>query len=67
MALVVPPPLPQVPFRLTRDVVDGFGAAGVAGAFERGCEVTMGVLRRDAQSLLTILEVGTGVPCNTAM
>ena len=48
-----------MPFRLTRDVVDGFGAAGVAGAFERGCEVTMGVLRRDAQSLLTILEVGT--------
>ena len=36
---------------------DGFGVAGVTGAFERCCELTMGVLRDDAQSLLTILEV----------
>ncbi len=31
----------QVPFRLTRDIVDGFGLTGVEGAFRKGCEQTL--------------------------
>lgn len=46
-----------VPFRLTRDVVDGMGVTGTEGAFRRACEVSMRVLRSDAPSVLTILEV----------
>lgn len=46
-----------VPFRLTRDVVDGMGVTGTEGAFRRACEATMRVLRSDAPSVLTILEV----------
>ncbi|KAI8822887.1 uncharacterized protein EV422DRAFT_522547 [Fimicolochytrium jonesii] len=46
-----------VPFRLTRDIVDGMGLLGVEGAFRRGCEETMKVLRKDSQALLTILDV----------
>jgi hypothetical protein len=33
----------QVPFRLTRDVVDGMGAFGVEGPMRRCCEETMQV------------------------
>lgn len=37
-----PPPC-QVPFRLTRDVVDGMGAFGVEGPMRRCCEETLRV------------------------
>ncbi len=40
--------LPQpetVPFRLTRDIVDGMGIFGVEGAFRKGCELTFEILR----------------------
>jgi len=30
-----------VPYRLTRDIVDGFGVTGVHGAFSRACEETL--------------------------
>lgn len=33
----------QVPFRLTPNIVDGMGAAGVEGTFRRCCETTMQV------------------------
>eukprot|EP00903_Cladosiphon_okamuranus_P016144 g14899.t1 len=46
-----------VPFRLTRDVVDGMGVTGTEGAFRRACDAAMRVLRSDAPSVLTILEV----------
>ncbi|GIL62720.1 hypothetical protein Vafri_16889, partial [Volvox africanus] len=46
-----------VPFRLTRDLVDGMGINGVEGPFRRSCEETMRVLRSNAESLLTVLEV----------
>jgi len=48
------PPCTQVFFRLTRDVVAGFGPAGVGGAFLGGCEATLqraaraGALAHDA-------------------
>lgn len=47
----------QVPFRLTRDIIDGMGSCGVEGTFRRCCEVTMGVLKAEGETLLTILEV----------
>jgi ataxia telangiectasia mutated family protein len=47
-----------VPFRLTRDVVDGMGGgSGTDGTFRRCCEEVLHVLRQHARNLLTILEV----------
>ncbi|KAM3722520.1 Serine/threonine-protein kinase ATR [Dirofilaria immitis] len=45
-----------VPFRLTRNIVAGFGATGVEGAFRRSCETTMRVLREHDEALLTVLK-----------
>lgn len=51
-------PTPEtIPFRLTRDIVDGFGINGVEGVFRRCAEATMSVLRRNAELLCTIVEV----------
>lgn len=51
-------PTPErVPFRLTRDVVDGMGVAGVEGVFRRCCEKTMSLLRAHQEELRTIVEV----------
>ncbi|CAJ0954497.1 unnamed protein product [Ranitomeya imitator] len=51
-------PTPEtVPFRLTRDIVDGMGITGVEGVFRRCCEKTMSVMRRSQDALLTIVEV----------
>ena len=51
-------PTPElVPFRLTRDIVDGCGAAGVQGVMRRCCEETLAVLRANKESLLTLVEV----------
>jgi len=46
-----------VPFRLTRDVEDGFGISGVDGVFRGAAEQTMRALRANCQSLVTILQV----------
>jgi len=46
-----------VPFRLTRDIVDGMGIFGVEGPMRKSCEETMEVMRRNQESLLTIIEV----------
>ncbi|OQR87194.1 phosphatidylinositol kinase (PIK-5) [Achlya hypogyna] len=46
-----------VPFRLTRDLVDGMGVTGVDGLFTRTCEETLKVLRKKGTALTTILEV----------
>ncbi|XP_007934807.1 serine-protein kinase ATM [Orycteropus afer afer] len=51
-------PTPEtVPFRLTRDIVDGMGITGVEGVFRRCCEKTMQVMRNSQETLLTIVEV----------
>ncbi|XP_051881913.1 serine-protein kinase ATM isoform X4 [Pristis pectinata] len=51
-------PTPEtVPFRLTRDIVDGMGITGVEGVFRRCCEKTMEVMRSAQEALLTIVEV----------
>merc|ERR1712117_529396 len=51
-------PTPEtIPFRLTRDIVDGFGPCGVEGTFRKSAEAVMQVLRSNQESILTILEV----------
>jgi ataxia telangiectasia mutated family protein len=47
----------NVPFRLTRDVIDGMGITGVEGAFRRSCEATLRLLRGNEERLVTVLEV----------
>lgn len=51
-------PTPEtVPFRLTRDMVDGMGLTGVEGVYRRCCEKTMDVMRTSQESLMTVVEV----------
>ncbi|KAK6536529.1 Serine/threonine-protein kinase tel1 [Arthrobotrys megalospora] len=51
-------PVPEVvPFRLTRDIVDGMGITKTEGVFQRCCEFTLSVLRDEAYSVMTILDV----------
>ncbi|PPS01509.1 hypothetical protein GOBAR_AA19161 [Gossypium barbadense] len=47
----------RVPFRLTRDIIDGMGAAGVEGVFRKCCEETLSVMRTNKEALMTIIEV----------
>ncbi|WRT69110.1 uncharacterized protein IL334_006094 [Kwoniella shivajii] len=47
----------MVPFRLTNDLVDGFGITGVEGTFRRCSEHTLRVLRDSSSLILTVLEV----------
>ncbi|KAI7941246.1 hypothetical protein MJO29_013320 [Puccinia striiformis f. sp. tritici] len=51
-------PIPEnVPFRLSRDIVDGFGVAKTEGVFRRCCEQTLRVLRDNKWLIMTILDV----------
>ena len=51
-------PIPElVPFRLTRDVVDGMGITKTEGVFRRCCEFTLDALRNESYSIKTILDV----------
>ncbi|XP_073048596.1 serine/threonine-protein kinase ATM isoform X21 [Primulina eburnea] len=47
----------RVPFRLTRDIIDGMGVTGVEGVFRRCCEEALSVMRTNKEALLTIIEV----------
>lgn len=47
----------RVPFRLSRDIIDGMGITGVEGIFRRCCEETLSVMRTNKEALLTIIEV----------
>jgi ataxia telangiectasia mutated family protein len=44
-----------VPFRLTRNIVDGMGPTGIEGTFTKAAEATMTVLKLNSNALLTIL------------
>ncbi|KAL3114371.1 hypothetical protein niasHT_013661 [Heterodera trifolii] len=44
-----------VPFRLTRNMVDGFGATGVEGTFRKSCEKALKVMRAESRMLRTVL------------
>ena len=46
----------MVPFRLTQNVIDGFGISGYEGVFRISCESTLKVLRSNRETLLNILE-----------
>ncbi|PGH11865.1 hypothetical protein AJ80_06930 [Polytolypa hystricis UAMH7299] len=51
-------PVPEVvPFRLTRDLVDGMGTTKTEGVFRRCCEFTLEALRQESYSIMTILDV----------
>ena len=51
-------PVPElVPFRLTRDIVDGMGITKTEGVFRRCCEFTLDALREEMYSIMTILDV----------
>ena len=45
-----------VPFRLTCNMVDAMGPSGVEGTYRRTLEVTMGLLRENKETLLSVLE-----------
>lgn len=45
-----------VPFRLTQNMIDAFGAYGYNGPFRRTCEITLRLLRQNEDALMTILE-----------
>jgi ataxia telangiectasia mutated family protein len=51
----------QVPFRLTREIIDGMGVSGVEGIFRRCCEATLSVMRTNKEALLTIIEASSSV------
>lgn len=51
-------PIPEtVPFRLTRDIVDGFGFMGTKGPFSKLCEHSFRVLRSNKERILAIVDV----------
>ncbi|KAG5638353.1 hypothetical protein H0H81_000486 [Sphagnurus paluster] len=51
-------PIPElVPFRMTRDMVDGMGTSGTSGVFQRCAEETLRVLRDGSEVIMTVLEV----------
>ncbi|KAF5681045.1 serine threonine kinase tel1 [Fusarium heterosporum] len=51
-------PVPElVPFRMTRDIVDGMGITKTEGVFRRCCEFTLDALREEQYSIMTILDV----------
>ncbi|PWZ03108.1 hypothetical protein BCV70DRAFT_197342 [Testicularia cyperi] len=46
----------RVPFRLTQNMVDAMGVTGCDGAFRKSAEITMGILRANKDSLMSVLE-----------
>jgi ataxia telangiectasia mutated family protein len=51
-------PVPEVvPFRLTRDIVDGMGYTKTEGVFRRCCEFTLDALREEREGIMTLLNV----------
>ncbi|QLQ79093.1 hypothetical protein HG537_0B04410 [Torulaspora globosa] len=51
-------PIPEmVPFRLTRDIVDGFGVTGAEGLYRRSCEHTYSVLRDNYEKVMHVLNI----------
>ena len=46
----------RVPFRLTRNMVHALGPTGVNGVFRKTCEVTLHVMRKERDPLLSVLQ-----------
>jgi ataxia telangiectasia mutated family protein len=51
-----------VPFRLTRNIVDGMGPCGTEGTFQKAAEETISVLRENSRDLVTILSAVVADP-----
>lgn len=51
-------PIPElIPFRLTRDLIDGFGICGTEGIFKNCCESILELLKAAKDQISTIFEV----------
>lgn len=51
-------PIPElVPFRLTNDIIDGFGVTGVDGIFRKNCERVYSVLRSNHDQVMCVLNI----------
>ncbi|KAJ2236096.1 hypothetical protein H4R99_003740 [Coemansia sp. RSA 1722] len=51
-------PIPElVPFRLTREMIDGMGLLGLNGTFRHFCQVALDAMRQNARTVITILNV----------
>lgn len=51
-------PIPEtVPFRLTRDILDGFGVCAVEGIFKNCCESILQLMKLSREQIMTIFEV----------
>ncbi|KAJ1902440.1 hypothetical protein LPJ66_000051 [Kickxella alabastrina] len=51
-------PIPElVPFRLTREMVDGMGMLGLNGTFRHFCQAALEAMRENARVVITILNV----------
>ncbi|KAI0316749.1 atypical/PIKK/FRAP protein kinase [Amylostereum chailletii] len=46
----------KIPFRLTRMLTHAMEVSGIEGSFRHTCEITMGVLRDNKESLMAVLE-----------
>ncbi|KAH8420242.1 hypothetical protein KR009_007952 [Drosophila setifemur] len=46
----------KVPFRLTQNFVHALGVTGIEGPFRLGCEYVLKVMRKERETLLTLLE-----------
>jgi serine/threonine-protein kinase ATR len=40
---------------LTQNIIDGFGITGYEGSFRRSCEITLGILRNNQETLMNVL------------
>ncbi|KAJ2489014.1 Serine/threonine-protein kinase tel1 [Coemansia sp. RSA 2050] len=51
-------PIPElIPFRLTREIIDGMGLLGLNGTFRHSCQAALQAMRDNAQVVITILNV----------
>lgn len=46
----------KIPFRLTRMLINAMEVTGIEGTYRRTCESVMGVLRKNKDSLMAVLE-----------
>lgn len=54
----------RVPFRLTHNLVSTFGSLGHEGNFRSACEITLRVMRKEKDALLTTLKPFIHDPCS---
>lgn len=45
-----------MPFRLTRNMIEAMGPTGIEGSFRKCCEATLRVLRKEKDTLLSVLK-----------